>query len=194
MRFGIDPRAKTIPVVAAAHYHMGGVAVDLHGRTDVRGLYACGEVAATGVHGANRLASNSLLESVVYPERIARDVRAHFGAGARADGTAVDPAPGAVDAEEDAARWLELRDEMYAHVGIERDEAGLTIAAERFRAFAESSPSETFRDAATTASLVARAALRRRESRGSHRRSDYPATASDERHRSFSTLAPRRSA
>ncbi|HMD02521.1 MAG TPA: L-aspartate oxidase, partial [Candidatus Baltobacteraceae bacterium] len=74
--YGIDPRTDLIPVVAAAHYHMGGIAVDLAGRTSVPGLYACGEVAATGVHGANRLASNSLLESVVYPERIANDARA----------------------------------------------------------------------------------------------------------------------
>lgn len=194
MRYGIDPRAQTIPVVAAAHYHMGGVAVDLHGRTDVRGLYACGEVAATGVHGANRLASNSLLESVVYPERIARDVRAHAAERARAAAVAVDSAPGSPDVEERAERWLDLRDEMYAHVGIERDEAGLATAAERASAFAAATASETFRDAATTASLVARAALRRRESRGSHRRTDFPATAADERHRSFSTLAAERSA
>ncbi len=83
MRFGIDPRQTPLPVVAAAHYHMGGIAVDLQGRTNVDGLYACGEVAATGAHGANRLASNSLLESVVYPERIARDIKGRRAASRR---------------------------------------------------------------------------------------------------------------
>ena len=91
MAHGIDPRREPIPVVAAAHYHMGGVAIDLEGRTSVPGLYACGEVAATGVHGANRLASNSLLESVVYPERIARDVKANVGAASPQSAAGVEP-------------------------------------------------------------------------------------------------------
>jgi len=183
-RFGIDPRYEAIPVVAAAHYHMGGIAVDLEGRTNVAGLYACGEVAATGVHGANRLASNSLLESVVYPERIARDVGARARSLAAAELPPLTPYVAPRSSE-----WEMLREEMYANVGVERDEAGLAHALERLRALGETTPSEDVRDAATVGALVAQAALRRRESRGSHFRLDYPASAPSERHRSFTTLA-----
>ncbi|MBC5800253.1 MAG: L-aspartate oxidase [Candidatus Eremiobacteraeota bacterium] len=186
-RFGIDPRSEPIPVVAAAHYHMGGIAVDLQGRTNVGGLYACGEVAATGVHGANRLASNSLLESVVYPERIARDVRAaggrRVGPLSRTRNEAGAAAPAA------AAAWEELRSEMYRNVGVERDESRLFAAAARLAALAADNPSEEFRDAATVAALIAHAALLRRESRGSHIRLDYPGRDDAERHRSFLSLA-----
>jgi L-aspartate oxidase len=183
---GLDPRVDLIPVVAAAHYHMGGIAIDLEGKTSVPGLYACGEVAATGVHGANRLASNSLLESVVYPERIAAAVRAYLPHV---------PPPPASPGEPEArpyapaypAEWKALRREMYANVGVERDETRLTHALETFRAIAESSPSEELRDAATTAALVANAALRRRETRGSHLRVDFPDSEVQPGH-SFSTL------
>jgi L-aspartate oxidase len=185
MRFGIDPRSERIPVVAAAHYHMGGIAVDIDGRSNVPGLYACGEVAATGVHGANRLASNSLLESVVYPERIANDVR-----GAQTV-SAPEPAAATYGARVDAqpGEWGALRDTMYFGVGVERDEAGLEAALERLGALAAATRSCEFADAATVGSLVARAALRRHESRGSHTRTDFPALVASERHRSFSTLA-----
>jgi L-aspartate oxidase len=191
MRYGIDPRREPIPIVPAAHYHMGGVAVDLAGRTNVPGLYACGEVAATGVHGANRLASNSLLESVVYPERIARDVASRAFAGVsrppatRSYGA---PVPGS-DAE-----WRSLRDAMYAGVGVERNEAGLSAAIERLNAIGDASPSDDVREAAVVGALVAHAALRRRESRGSHLRTDHPERSIAERHRSYSTLADARSA
>lgn len=186
-RFGIDPMREPLPVVAAAHYHMGGIAVDLEGRTNVRGLYACGEVAATGVHGANRLASNSLLESVVYPERIARDIRAHAAVSGAA-ATPHDPGK-AYDSPETADAWLALRSEMYENVGVERDGLRLARAIGRFDAMAARTDSEELRDAATVASLVATAALERHESRGSHQRTDYPATAAAERHRSFVTPA-----
>jgi len=187
MRFGIDPRRQAIPVVAAAHYHMGGVAVDLQGRTNVPGLYACGEVAATGVHGANRLASNSLLESVVYPERIARDVRADAGRSIGRTGRAQSELGPPIAAP--VAAWNELRTEMYRNVGVERDESRLFGAAARFATLAADNPSEEFRDAATVSALIAHAALLRRESRGSHFRVDYPARVDAERHRSFLSLA-----
>jgi L-aspartate oxidase len=194
MRFGIDPRTERIPVVAAAHYHMGGIAVDIDGRSNVPGLYACGEVAATGVHGANRLASNSLLESVVYPERIANAVRGAMRGSASeraARRLASGPAAASYTARVNArpGEWSALRDTMYFGVGVERSAAGLQAALERLGALAESSRSAEFRDAATVGSLVAQAALQRRESRGSHTRTDFPASQSRERHRSFSTLA-----
>jgi L-aspartate oxidase len=191
MRFGIDPRREAIPIVPAAHYHMGGIAVDLAGRTSVRGLYACGEVAATGVHGANRLASNSLLESVVYPERIARDVASHafrasaVGLPSLAYGPPVDGSP---------AEWAALRDVMYAGVGVERDETGLAHAIERLCAIGDATASDDVREAAVVGALVAHAALRRRETRGSHARSDHPEPSQAERHRSYSTLADARPA
>jgi L-aspartate oxidase len=188
MAHGIDPRREPIPVVAAAHYHMGGIAIDLEGRTSVPGLYACGEVAATGVHGANRLASNSLLESVVYPERIARDVKANarsLRARETSGGNAALPPRPYVAPRED--EWRALREEMYANIGVERSEAGLAHALDAFRALAETTPSEEVRDAATVAALIARSALRRRETRGSHVRLDYPASASHSEH-SFATL------
>jgi len=195
-KYGIDPRTEPIPVVAAAHYHMGGIDVDLEGRTNVRGLYACGEVAATGVHGANRLASNSLLESVVYPERIANDIRAlqrthassprvAFAAPAAADvATAYPP-----DVDATPGEWVALRDLMYFHVGVERDRVGLEAAIEGLDGLARATCSRELRDAATVGSLVARAALRRHETRGSHARSDFPVLVANERHRSFSSLA-----
>ncbi len=184
---GLDPRVDLIPVVAAAHYHMGGIAIDLDGKTTVPGLYACGEVAATGVHGANRLASNSLLESVVYPERIASDVRAYLPGVPPPVDLGAEPAAARPYAPAYPAEWKALRREMYAGVGVERDEARLTHALDTFRAIAETNPSEELRDAATTAALVANAALRRRETRGSHLRVDFPETAGTPGH-SFSTL------
>jgi L-aspartate oxidase len=185
MRFGIDPRTDRIPVVAAAHYHMGGIAVDLDGRSSVAGLYACGEVAATGVHGANRLASNSLLESVVYPERIANDIRVT----ARTNARATAPTSYARAVEASAAEWSALRETMYFGVGVERNEAGLEAAIRRLGALGEATRSTDLRDASTVGELVARAALRRRETRGSHVRADFPTPAEDERHRSFSMLS-----
>lgn len=193
-RFGIDPRTATIPVVAAAHYHMGGVAIDLEGRTSVAGLYACGEVAASGVHGANRLASNSLLESVVYPERIARAIVFD----------AIHPAAIAIDAHDFATRDFDadlsgggstpvaidaIRDIMYRDVGVERDETSLARAVRALAEIGDGDSDRDVRDAALVGGLIAHSALRRRESRGSHARRDYPALASVTGQRSFSTLA-----
>ncbi|GAC1303251.1 MAG: L-aspartate oxidase [Vulcanimicrobiaceae bacterium] len=188
-RYGIDPRIAPIPVVAAAHYHMGGVAVDLAGRSNVPGLYACGEVAATGVHGANRLASNSLLEAVIYPERIALDIRARNRKTTDGDDEPIAVAEHPPLASASAAEWQTLRETMYAGVGVERDAPALARAIEVLASLRRESPSEEVRDAALVGSFVARAALRRRETRGSHVRTDYPSDGPSDGAHSYATLA-----
>ncbi len=198
-RCGIDPRTAPIPVVAAAHYHMGGVAVDLDGRTSVPGLFACGEVAATGVHGANRLASNSLLEAVVYPERIARAIAAarRFLAIVGSARDALDaPGPRASletsprrDDAHELAQLEMVRDIMYRDVGVERDERGLARAAATLGAIGSAASTGELADAALVGEAIARAALRRRESRGSHFRRDFAGAVGALGHRSYVTLA-----
>ncbi|QEE40549.1 MULTISPECIES: L-aspartate oxidase [unclassified Methylobacterium] len=158
---GIDPAVQPIPVRPAAHYHMGGVKVDAHGATSVPGLYACGEVSSTGLHGANRLASNSLLEGLAY-------------AGFIADALDV-PLPGAVAPETITPRSVadlsSIRRLMEAQVGVVRDAAGLEQAVATLEAHSETC------DASLVALMIARGALTRRESRGAHWRSDFPHVA-----------------
>ncbi len=132
-RHGIDPRRSLLPVVPAAHYHMGGVAVDAWGRASLAGLWACGEVAATGAHGANRLASNSLLEALVFGGRVARDAAGWLsagGAGAAAGAAgAIDAADGAGAVRGDvAAVRSAVRRHAWDEIGLVRDAAGLTAA------------------------------------------------------------------
>ena len=192
-RFGIDPRTATIPVVAAAHYHMGGIAIDIEGRTSVAGLYACGEVAASGVHGANRLASNSLLESVVYPERIARAIAADATFSDRLDTRSIATRTAdfetSDDVTADAATMHAIRDIMYRDVGVDRDETGCARAVRALAEIGDGHPARDVRDAALVGGLIAHAARRRRESRGSHARRDFPNLASVTGRRSFSMLA-----
>jgi L-aspartate oxidase len=179
---GLDPARDPLPVAPAAHYHMGGVAVDLDGRTSLAGLWACGEVAATGVHGANRLASNSLLEAIVYgarvgealrrepprrsPGRLARRAAEELRAAAAAGGSGARPV--AAD---------ELRRRMWQEVGLVRGEAGLrrTLAWLTGPAGRELAAHPRGRNLWTVARLIAGAALLRRESRGAHFRDDFPA-------------------
>ncbi|WP_407526806.1 L-aspartate oxidase [Methylobacterium oryzisoli] len=162
---GLDPAAFPIPVCPAAHYHMGGIRVDGRGRASLPGLWACGEAAATGLHGANRLASNSLLEALAFAALIARDIRGAQAAGPPRAAGPWPPAPS-------ATILAEIQRIMEAEVGLVRDEAGLTRAAARLGALARSGSPE-----AETALLVAVAALRRRESRGAHWRADHPEQA-----------------
>lgn len=171
---GIDPVTELLPVRPAAHYHMGGVAVDAAGRTTVPGLYAVGEVASTGLHGANRLASNSLLEAIVCAREVAADLRAASGpvAGPRSGGTVtVAPARPATDPADVAA----VRAIMSRHLGVLRDEAGLTAALAELQPYLDT-------DEGLVATLVAQAALARRESRGGHTRTDFPDTDAVARH------------
>ncbi len=164
---GLDPAVSPIPVRPAAHYHMGGIRVDGCGRSTLANLWACGEVAATGLHGANRLASNSLLEAMAFAVRIAADIRG-MEAPAAGSGRAPDPPP-ACDALPEIRDLQEIRNLMQAEVGLVRDEAGLARAAARLAALARAGSGE-----AVAGLLVAAAALTRRESRGAHWRADHP--------------------
>jgi L-aspartate oxidase len=192
MEAGIDPRAQNIPVTPAAHYLMGGIAVDEWGRTSLPRLWACGETSATGVHGANRLASNSLLEALVYGSRVAIDIesgRPHAIASAERPAQRERRAAGGADTT--AAQALsDLRNLMYANVGLLRNESGLREALARI-AELEASPASAhgeLRNLLVVGQLIAEAALARRESRGSHYRSDYPQTDEAFAKRSFTRL------
>ncbi len=182
MSAGIDPVTQPIPVAPAAHYHMGGIASDEHGRTSLKGLWAVGECASTGLHGANRLASNSLLEALVFGARAAEDVK---NAIASRDGHGVPPAPERFAAP---APPQILRDTMTRLVGMERDEEGLRLALNNIASVERAGAVDpALLNMTAAAKLVAAAALGRRESRGSHFRSDYPQTDTVGK-RSFLTL------
>ncbi len=185
---GIDMTTQPIPVVPAAHYTCGGVLTDLKGRTDLAGLYAIGEVAQTGLHGANRMASNSLLECLVFGHSAAADIRAHF-----AD---TPPPPIAAAWDESRVRdsdeeivithnWAELRQFMWDYVGIVRTTKRLERAAHRVKMlnkeiaeyysnFRISRDLLELRNLTTVAHLIVESALRRKESRGLHYTLDYP--------------------
>src|SRR5262245_25566617 len=171
MAAGIDPTRAPIPVAPAAHYHMGGVCTDAHGRTSLDGLWAAGEVASTGVHGANRLASNSLLEAVVFAARIAEDISGVWSPSTLPRRASTEPRS-SLDAAPSSVR--DLRTTMSRHVGVIRDRDGLTTALERISRIEREAKSTSLRNMATSAMLVAAAAFARHESRGAHARSDYP--------------------
>ncbi|MDH2404041.1 L-aspartate oxidase [Bradyrhizobium sp. SSUT18] len=169
---GIDPATQAIPIAPAAHYHMGGIAVDDRGRSSINGLWAGGEVSSTGAHGANRLASNSLLEAVVYAARIADDIAGRaVPSPARLPDALVTPRGGAPD----AAAVKRLRTMMSAHVGVIRDGHDLLEAVRSFAALEREATSIEVSNMATAALLVAASAWSRRESRGAHFRSDHSA-------------------
>jgi len=180
LRKGIDMTRDLIPVAPAAHYIMGGVKTDHDGRTTVPGLYACGEVACTGIHGANRLASNSLLEGLVFGRRIAESLKRELPAMPEATEVAVRTGP-AIPNRPLNLLWAEVQQLMWDKVGILREESGLAAAVDRLRQINASfggalQTREGFQVAnlATVAELVAQAALIREESRGGHYRVDYP--------------------
>ncbi len=184
---GIDPLHAPIPVAAAAHYHMGGVATDAAGRASLKGLWVCGEAASTGLHGANRLASNGVLEALVFARRAAEDIAATLPSRAAAE-LRLQFQPGGQML--DATAVQALRALMSAHVGVRRTGRGLAEAITRIRALDKAyGRSPDFANICATALLIATSALQRRESRGAHWRDDYPVPDPQLAHRSRVTLA-----
>jgi L-aspartate oxidase len=190
---GIDIARQPIPVVPAAHYTCGGLVTDLHGQTDLPGLYALGEVACTGLHGANRLASNSLLECLVFSAAAARHIRSN-----RADDVPALPPwdeSRVSDRDEEVVishNWEELRRFMWDYVGIVRTNKRLARAQHRiellkseiqeyYANFRVSNDLIELRNLVATADLIVRCALARQESRGLHYSLDYPALLAEPR-------------
>jgi L-aspartate oxidase len=177
---GIDPAKDLIPVAPAAHYHMGGIASDARGRSSLPGLWVTGECAATGLHGANRLASNSLLEGLVFGARVAEDIKDKVTPGiARGE----PPAPKAFGLP---APPHVLRAAMSRHAGLERDESGLTQLLDVITRL-ERTGEPALLNMLAAARLVAAGALARQESRGGHWRHDFPLAAKNPS-RTFMTL------
>jgi len=180
---GIDPATDPIPVAPAAHYHMGGIATDERARSSLPGLWGVGECASTGLHGANRLASNSLLEAVVFGARAAEDIRNIARVSAPPS-----PPPPIPKLTVAAVAPKALREAMSCNVGLERDEKGLLRAFETISRIERAANGEaTLLNMTAAAKLVVAAALRRHESRGAHFRIDYP-QALDGSARSLLTL------
>jgi L-aspartate oxidase len=173
---GIDPRTDLIPVTPAAHYMMGGVVVDLQGRSTLGRLYACGEVSRTGVHGANRLASNSLLEGLVFAERVARDLTTVEPLGETVPEIAPWTVPQLLDRGAAQVAAGRIRDIMWEDAGIARTAKGLRTAVAQLTDIGQRLPEGATEEAnmVDTALLIAGAALLRKESRGGHYRSDFP--------------------
>ncbi|MBJ7534640.1 L-aspartate oxidase [Rhodomicrobium vannielii ATCC 17100] len=186
---GIDPAKQPIPIAPAAHYHMGGVSTDMRGRTSLTGLWACGEVACTGLHGANRLASNSLLEAVVFAARVADDIAAdapHWPAMGDIEAPETIAVP-VVEPAEEARLLKRLREVMASHVGVERTAATLKAALQSVVDISRVATSPALANMAASAILIAAAAHERKESRGAHCRLDFPSAKERGRH-TFMTL------
>ena len=182
---GIDLPGEPIPVVPAAHYQCGGVLTDWDGRAALRGLYAAGEVACTGVHGANRLASNSLLEAVVFAHRAARRMEEELRELEPVDGGRPEPPPLGREGESPAAVEERIRELMWDRVGIVRSDGRLEAAREELlrltgRRLGRDGTAESALRAreveflGKVATLIVRCALRRRESRGLHHTESHP--------------------
>lgn len=184
---GLNPAKELLPVAPAAHYHMGGIKVDENGRTNLGGLWACGEAAASGAHGANRLASNSLLEAMVFGARIARHIDDTVPIKAIA---APEPPKTDLYADPNASMTAikELRQTMSRHVGVIRTRDGLLTALKTLKRLDKISAGVApLANMTSTSLLITTAALIREESRGGHYRSDFPQTSA-QAERSFLSL------
>jgi L-aspartate oxidase len=180
-RYQLELGRDLIPVRPAAHYLMGGVRTDVQGRTSLPGLYAAGEVACTGVHGANRLASNSLLEGLVFGALAAEAMVAEAPAEDGAVMVVPEGSDGRVTGEVATERWItELRELMWKDAGLLRDANGLQQAQRGLEALAVAMPKGLFRRAVearnlhAVAEMIVTSALGREESRGAHYRNDFP--------------------
>ena len=182
---GFDPRIQGIPVAPAAHYHMGGIASDAEGRSTVPGLWVAGECASTGLHGANRLASNSLLEAIVFGARTAASMDMVPASPRRFD---LPQAPALLVDDTPGPELARLRHVMTAYVGVERDAASLQTALGEIETLRNTADTETMAAATDTALLIASAAFARQESRGGHFRSDFPLADDDATRRTMTTL------
>ena len=181
-KIGFDPTSAPLPVAPAAHFHMGGIQTDENGRTSLPGLWACGEVAATGLHGANRLASNSLLEAVVFASRIATDIN-HI----MPPSTAARPAPPQthfdIETPHLGTAVHQLRRIMQSKVGVQRNAEGLRSAlADLRRLELAANGAAPFANMVLSAQLVTLAAWQRQESRGGHWRNDFTQTDAHAQH------------
>ena len=190
LTLGIDMTREPIPVVPAQHYTCGGIVIDLAGRTDLPGLYAAGECSESGLHGANRLASNSLLECFVFGEAAASDILDHWDAFDTPPPVRDWDASRVTDSDEEVIikqNWTEIRRFMWNYVGIVRTTKRLERAAHRIKllseevaeyygAFRVTTDLIELRNLLQTAELIVRSALRRKESRGLHYILDYPQT------------------
>ena len=191
LEYGIDITSDPIPIAPAAHYICGGIAVDHYGKTSIANLFACGEVSCTGLHGANRLASNSLLEAVVYSHRVYTEISRRYKKMKQSDACIAQwDASGTTESDDSVVvthNWDEIRRCMWNYVGIVRSDKRLERAARRidliqkeideyYWNFKVTKDLVELRNITTVAKLIVRSAFLRKESRGLHYNIDYPDT------------------
>jgi L-aspartate oxidase len=182
---GINPSEDKIPISPAAHYHMGGILTDENGKTNIEGLYACGENACSGVHGANRLASNSLLEAIVFGDIISKDIKENMNKSIPNKEVRIDITK---SKSLSILKLQELRSIMTEFVGVERDQEGLEKAYSMVQdIYTEYTKNGFLNNSLITSLLIIQSALARKEHRGSHYRKDFPKLNKKLNSRSFIT-------
>ena len=182
---GINPSEDKIPISPAAHYHMGGILTDENGKTNIEGLYACGENACSGVHGANRLASNSLLEAIVFGDIISKDIKENMNKSIPNKEVRIDITK---SKSLSILKLQELRSIMTEFVGVERDQEGLEKAYNKVKdIYTEYTKNGFLNNSLITSLLIIQSALARKEHRGSHYRKDFPKLNKKLNSRSFIT-------